>query len=208
MALDAIASMRAMGHERFSVAGHDRGGRVAYRLALDHPEAVERIAVLDILPTAEMWAKVNAKSAMGAYHWSMLAQPKPLPERLIGGDPDFYLRWTLKAWASNGFVFDPECLDDYLRCGATPEAIHAACEDYRAGWGCDREFDEADRGTRIRAPLLVLWGRDYSVAKADPLKVWSDWAEDVRGGEIPGGHFQADEAPVETARALLDFFAG
>ncbi|WP_338661677.1 alpha/beta hydrolase [Pararoseomonas sp. SCSIO 73927] len=209
MALDQIETMRALGHDRFSVAGHDRGGRVAYRLALDHPAAVERIAVLDILPTAEMWAKANARSAMGAYHWYMLAQPRPLPERLVGADPEFYLRWTLRSWAAEGFAFDPECLEDYIRCGSAPAAVHAACEDYRAGWTRDQEADEADRGRRrIGAPLLVLWGRDYSVAKADPVKVWSEWAGEVRGQPVPGGHFQPDEAPEETARALLAFLSG
>jgi haloacetate dehalogenase len=209
MALDQVKAMAALGHPRFAVAGHDRGARVAYRLALDHPAAVTRLAVLDILPTAEMWSGATARSAMGAYHWYMLAQRAPLPETLIGGNPAFFLRHTLQSWAAEGFNFPPGNLEDYIACFSNPASIHGSCEDYRAGWTRDRALDEEDReaGRRIAAPLLVLWGEQYSVARAEPLKVWSRWAEQVQGQAVPGGHFQLEEAPAETAEALLRFFA-
>ncbi len=207
MALDQIATMRALGFETFAVAGHDRGARVAYRLALDHPAAVTKLALLDILPTAEQWARFSDAAAVKSYHWAMLAQPHPLPETLIGGDPDFFYRWTLQSWAGEGFVFDPECLQDYLRCFADPASIHASCEDYRAGWTVDREHDEADRNVRrILCPTLVLFGEQYGVAKADPLGVWRHWAAEVSGHAVPGGHFGQEEAPAEVAAALLGFF--
>lgn len=207
MALDQIATMRSLGFDRFAVAGHDRGARLAYRLALDHPETITRIAVLDVVPTAEMWASADAEAAMGAYHWYMLAQPAPLPETLLAADPEFFVRYTLKDWAADGFAFDPENVDDYVSCFRDPASIHGTCEDYRAGWTSDREHDEADRGKRkIAAPLLVLWGRDYSVAKAKPVETWQRWATSVTGEEVPGGHFQCEEAPSETLAALLRFF--
>ena len=206
MALDAVAAMGALGFGRFAVAGHDRGARVAYRLALDHGEAVTRVVVLDILPTAEAWARAEAGAAMAAYHWYMLAQPAPLPERLIGGDPDFFLRWTLASWAADGFRFDPESLEDYLRCFRDPASIHASCEDYRAGWGPDRAHDEADRDRRrIAAPLLAVWAEGYGVARGRPLETWRGWAEMASGECVPGGHFVLEEAPRETAAAMLRF---
>ena len=208
MALDQVATMRSLGFERFAVAGHDRGARVAYRLALDHPGVVSRIAVLDVVPTGDIWAHANAQSAMRAYHWYMLAQPAPLPETLIAGDPDFFVRHTLADWAASGFAFDPASLEDYIACFRDPASIHASCEDYRAGWTCDRAADEADLGTRtIDAPLLVLWGRDYAVARARPVETWQRWAASVVGKEVPGGHFQCEEAPAETLEALIGFFA-
>ncbi len=208
MALDQVQTMHALGFSQFYVAGHDRGARVAYRLALDHPEAVRRLALLDILPTAEHWAKANAESAMQQYHWYMLAQERPLPETLIGGDPDFFYRWTLQSWAGKGFTFDPESLADYLACFSDKASIHASCEDYRAGWTVDREHDEADRNVcKIMAPTLLLWGEQYSVAKAGPLQVWSHWVKNLHGHAIPGGHFGPEEAPDEVAAALLSFMS-
>ena len=160
-----------LGFDRFGIAGHDRGARVAYRLALDHPGAVSRIAALDIIPTAEMWSTATAASAMSAYHWYMLAQPRPLPERLIGGDPHFFVKWTLSSWAGKGFDFDAEALADYITCFSDPACIHATCEDYRAGWTVDRVLDEADRGRRrIESPLLLIWGEDYGISRANPLE--------------------------------------
>jgi haloacetate dehalogenase len=207
MALDQIATMKALGFDRFAVAGHDRGARVAYRLAFDHPHAVARAALLDIVPTAHMWAQAKAESAMGGYHWYMLAQPKPLPETLIGGDPEFFLRWTLKSWAGEGFEFDEKAMADYVASFADPASIHATCEDYRAGWTADRAADEADRGTRrIAAPLLVLWGEQYGIGKARPLETWRDWADKVQGQAVPGGHFIAEESPDTVAAAMEAFF--
>jgi len=213
MGNDMAAAMRELGHERFRLAGHDRGGRVAYRLALDHPEVVERLAVLDVAPTAAMWDGFDAARALSSYHWTFLAQPNPLPERLIGADPVFYLDHTLASWTANHSTsaFAPDALAEYRRAFNRPEAIHAACEDYRAGATIDREHDEADRreGRRIAAPTLVIWGAEGTPAKSgDPLAAWRPWVSgELSGREVPGGHFVAEEAPEETLEALLAFFA-
>jgi haloacetate dehalogenase len=207
MALDQIATMRALGFERFAVAGHDRGARVGYRLALDWPEVVSALAVLDILPTAEVWARADADSAMKMYHWYFLAQPPPLPETLIGGDPAFFLSYTLESWAGTGFRFDEASMADYAACFCDPACIHASCEDYRAGWSVDRVHDEADRGRQlIKAPLLVIWSEEFSVAKAKPLQQWGEWAERVEGHAVPGGHFVCEEQPQMVRESLLRFF--
>lgn len=209
MAKDQLATMRALGFERFAVAGHDRGGRVAYRLALDFPEAVSALAVLDIIPTADVWARADAEGAMRMYHWFFLARPQPLPERLIGGGPEFFLRLTMEGWAEPGFRFDPASMDDYVACFSDPASIHASCEDYRAGWGIDRACDEADRGKKkIAAPLLVVWSEGFSVARAEPLKTWSHWADSVEGHAVPGGHFVCEEQPQQVLQSLQRFFAG
>jgi haloacetate dehalogenase len=206
MALDQIRTMRTLGHERFAVAGHDRGGRVAYRLALDHPDAVERIAVFDIVPTAEMWRRADAQAAMKAYHWYMLAQPRPLPETLIAANAEFFVRWTLAGWAAEGFIFDPENVADYIACFSDPASIHATCEDYRAGWTVDRAYDDADRGKKlIEAPLLALWGGHGNVASSNQIETWKNWARKVQGHAVPGGHFVPEEATAEAAAALLAF---
>jgi haloacetate dehalogenase len=208
MGKDQLAVMRALGFERFAVAGHDRGGRVSYRLALDHPDAVSAVAALDIIPTADVWARANADGAMRMYHWFFLARPAPLPERLIGGDADYFLRTTMQSWAGDGFQFDAANMADYAACFADPDAIHATCEDYRAGWGIDRAQDEADRGTRkIKAPLLIIWSEGFSVARAEPLKTWGAWAENVEGHAVPGGHFVCEEQPEDVTALLQSFFA-
>ncbi len=186
MAEDQIAVMRQLGFDRFGVAGHDRGGRCAYRMALDHPECVGKLAVLDIVPTGEAFA-----------------QPDPLPERMIGANPDnFYFRGPRD-------LFDSEALADYLRCVRNPETIHAMCEDYRAGATIDFALDEADRGNRrIACPVLALWGRRGQLeAWYDVLAIWRDWASDVRGRALDCGHYLAEEAPEEVAAELADFFA-
>lgn len=213
MAADIRAVMGRLGHESFAVAGHDRGGRVAYRLALDAPEAVTRLAVLDIVPTAEVWGAMDAAAALSGYHWPFLARPEPLPERLIGADPVFYLETTLASWTKGKDLsaFSAEALTEYREAFAAPGAVRAACEDYRAGATLDREHDETDRraGHRIDAPLLALWGADGSpVGKMDIAAVWRRWAHDVEGVEVPGGHFVVEEAPARTLAALERFFAG
>jgi haloacetate dehalogenase len=205
MARDGVGLMRALGHERFSVAGHDRGARCAYRLALDHPERVERLAVLDIIPTGETWRRADRRFMLGWWHWAFLAQPAPLPERLIGADPDaYYFRGATD-------IFAPDALADYRRAVRDPETIHAMCEDYRAGATYDYELDEADRGAgrRISSPLLVLWGGrgDLGELCGDPLAVWRGWAEDVSGRALDCGHYLAEEAPEETTAELRAFFA-
>ncbi len=211
MAKDAVALMAALGHETFALAGHDRGGRVAYRLALDYPEVVTKIAVLDIVPTWEMWAGMDAARAMQVYHWMFLAQPEPLPETLISAAPQVYLDHTLASWTASRSLasFTPEALDAYRAAFHEPQRVHAMCEDYRAGATIDRALDEADRaaGRKISAPLLALWGGTGIPAKGEsPLDVWRRWASDVSGQPIEGGHFLPEEAPDATAKALAAFF--
>jgi haloacetate dehalogenase len=211
MARDCLAVMRALGHERFIAAGHDRGGRVAYRLALDHPEAVSALIPIDILPTAEVWARLRADSAIRSYHWAFLAQPRPLPETLISRDPVFYLEHTLASWAKPRDLspFSPEALAHYRALMSDPARVHAVCEDYRAGATVDRRLDEADlaAGRQITCPTLVLWGSDYLGRGAPPLEVWRRWCTNVSGTAIDSGHFLADENPAATLAALTGFLA-
>lgn len=202
MARDMVALMRSLGHDRFAVAGHDRGGRCAYRLALDHPERVERLAVLDIIPTAETWRRADMRFGMANPHWYFMVQPFDLPERMLGSDPD-------RNYLPDRDPFDPEALDDYLCCIRNPETIHAMCEDYRAGATFDNDLDEADRGRRrIACPLLVLWSTQGELSWWDPLAIWRSWADDVSGSGIDCGHYLAEEAPEETYRHLRLFFTG
>jgi haloacetate dehalogenase len=203
MARDQVEVMRQLGFERFSVAGHDRGGRVAYRLALDHPEQVEKLAVLDIIPTGEAFRRTDFRFAMGYWHWFFLAQPFDLPERIIGADPETYFG------RRQNDVFTPEARAEYLRCFKNPEVVHAICEDYRAGATYDFQLDEADRGTRkIGCPVLALWGKCGALQNwYDVLAIWRDWADDVQGRALDSGHFLPEEAPDETYAELRAFFA-
>lgn len=211
MASDFVAVMAALGHERFAVAGHDRGARVAYRMALDHPDAITRLAVLDIVPTVEMWDRMDWQAAIGTYHWQFLAQPNPMPERLIGADPVYYLDHTLASWTKNKSLapFGSEALVEYRRAFSQSDMIHAVCEDYRAGATIDREADLADReaGRRIEAPMLALWGSDGTpAAGGSVLETWERWCTEISGRPIDAGHFLVEEAPDDTAAALLEFF--
>jgi len=208
MAADQVEVMRRLGFERFCVAGHDRGARVGHRMALDHPEAVERMALLDIAPTATMYATTNREFATGYYHWFFLIQPAPLPERLIGADPAFYLRSKLLAWSKgNAGAFDDAAFAEYARCFGDPACIAATCEDYRAAATIDLEHDAADRDKRVQAPLLVLWGAKGLVGKLyDVLATWREKAVHVEGGALETGHFLPEEAPQETAAELIGFF--
>ncbi len=201
MARDQVEVMRQLGFERFIVAGHDRGGRCAYRMALDHPERVLKLAVLDIVPTGEAFRRADMAFGLGFWHWFFLAQPYDLPERMIGAAPDaFYL--------PRRDLFAPEALEDYLRCIRNPDTIHAMCEDYRAGANIDFALDEADRGKkRIECPVLVLWSRRGELEEwYDVLAIWRDWADDVRGRSLDCGHYLAEEAPDETYAELHAFF--
>jgi haloacetate dehalogenase len=206
MGRDQVELMRQLGFERFSVCGHDRGARCAYRLALDRPECVERLAVLDIVPTGDALRLADARFARAFWHWFFLAQPDGLPERMIGADPEaFYFRQRYQARE----LFAPEALEDYLRCVRRPETIHAMCEDYRAGVTIDFELDEADRGSkRIECPVLALWGGRGRLGELydDVPAIWRAWADDVRGRPLDCGHFLAEEAPEETLAELLEFF--
>jgi haloacetate dehalogenase len=207
MAADQVELMRALGFARFRLAGHDRGGRVAHRLSLDHPAAVERIAVLDISPTRTMFRKTDQAFATAYYHWFFLIQPFDLPERLIGADPVYYLRRKMGAWSTGLSHFDPRALGEYERCFNEPATIHATCEDYRAAASIDLMHDAADADKRVACPLLVLWGDKGVVHRMfDPLADWRAVAVDVRGKALPSGHFLAEEAPEETLAELLAFF--
>jgi haloacetate dehalogenase len=209
MAQDQLEVMASLGFEQFAAVGHDRGGRVAYRLALDHPERVTRLAVLDMVPTLETWARMDRRGSLAAYHWLFLAQPPDLPERLIGADPAYYLQWTLDSWAARPGAFDPTALAEYHRAYRDPAVIHATCEDYRAGATLDVEADAADRGRRrIACPVLTLWGEHRPQERDwDPITVWRDWASDVRGQWLACGHFLAEEAPAGTLSALEHFLS-
>jgi haloacetate dehalogenase len=204
MADDQVAVMRALGFERFAVCGHDRGARVGYRLALDHPERVARLAVLDIVPTGEALLRADREFGMGYFHWFFLAQPAPLPERLIAADPEAYYRFEALG------VFDRDALAEYRRHATDPETIHAMCEDYRAGATLDYWHDLADRGRkrRIACPVLALWGARWHVdAWYDVIAIWREWADDVSGRALDCGHYLPEERPEETLAELRAFFA-
>lgn len=207
MAQDQVALMRSLGFERFNVAGHDRGARVGYRMALDHPERVERLAVLDIIPTGESFARGGREFALGYYHWFFLAQPAPLPEKLINADPDWFWRWHTARGQRD--AFHPQALEDYLQCFRNPETVRAICDDYRAAATIDCRHDDEDKrnARRIDCPVLALWGAKAKLeAWYDTLAVWREWAPDVRGRALPCGHYLAEECPQDTARELLAFF--
>lgn len=210
MAADMVAVMGELGHSRFRLAGHDRGGRVAYRLALDHPDVVEKIAVLDIVPTKTIYDATDRMLATYYFHWFFLIQRAPLPETLIGRDPQFWLETIFNAWTGTSEAFTPAARAEYLRCFASPGGVAATCEDYRAGAGADCEDDAASLAAdaRVAAPLLALWGKRGVVgARFDCLAEWRRYAADVRGEAVNCGHFLPEEAPEPTLRALLAFFA-
>lgn len=208
MARDQVAVMQALGHPRFAVIGHDRGGRVAHRMALDHPDAVERLAVLDIAPTATMYARTDREFATRYFWWFFLIQPAPLPERMIEGDPEAFLRTHLTAQSRTPGVPDEALVQEYLRCYLRPGTVHSICEDYRAAATIDLEHDAAGGVRRVQAPLLALWGADSVVGRLyDVLETWREKAMDVQGHAVPGGHTLQEESPGATAEALLAFLS-
>ncbi len=209
MAADQASVMSALGFNRFLVCGHDRGARVSHRLAVDYPERVEKLVLLDISPTLAMYEQTSKLLATLYFHWFFLIQPRPLPETMIGANPDFYYKSVMGGrWAGLG-VFAPEALAEYSRCWNRPETIHAMCEDYRAAATIDLEHDRADReaGNRIRCPLLVLWGENGVIEQCfKPLLDWGRVGTDVRGHAVPSGHYIPEEIPEVLARELAEFF--
>lgn len=215
MAIDMVEAMARLGHERFALAGHDRGGRVAYRLALDHRERVSRLAVLDVIPTEDAWARADDRLALAFWPWSLLAQPAPLPETLLASGAEAIVDNALSQWGSTSAAFAPEVRDAYVAALQAPGRAHAICEEYRAAAGLDREHDRADlaAGRKIACPLLALWSASGGLAswyedEGGPLALWDRWADEVTGRPIDGGHFFPEEHPEATAEALSDFFAG
>jgi haloacetate dehalogenase len=213
MARDMVIVMERLGFQRFCVAGHDRGGRVAYRLALDHPERIERLAVLDILPTEVVWERADARFALAYWPWSLLAQPEPLPERILTAAAEAIIDDALGGWGSPAAIFPSEVRTAYVEALREPNHARAICEEYRAAATIDRVHDQADRasGRRIVCPLLVLWSNQgplntWYVDEGGPIALWSVWSDDVRGHTLNAGHFFPEEAPEQTVDALHRFF--
>jgi haloacetate dehalogenase len=210
MAEDLVALMKHLGHQRFAVVGHDRGARVAYRMALDSPHAVKALAVLDIVPTHAMWHNFTVHLAMKTYHWLFLAQPHPLPEMLIETAPVGYLDYTIASWTKSRDLsaFDEAALAEYRFHYATPDHIHATCNDYRAGATYDLAADVADKtaGRKIACPTLALWGNNgFPNETENPLSIWHEWCDTVTGVGIDSGHFVAEENPEAAMAELLPF---
>jgi haloacetate dehalogenase len=213
MARDVVAVMERLGFSRFSVAGHDRGGRVAYRLALDYPGRVDRLAVLDVVPTATAWDRADARFALGFWPWSLLAQPEPLPERILTAAAAAIVDDALAAWGTPPAVFPPDVRAAYVEALRDPAHAHAICEEYRAAATLDRAHDNADRATgrRIACPVLALWSARgalgaWYAAEGGPIALWRGWCDDVRGRALEAGHFFPEETPEATADALNRFF--
>lgn len=213
LAADMVAVMAKLGFPRFCVAGHDRGGRVAYRMALDHPERIVKLAVLDIVPTVEAWDRADARFALGFWPWTLLAQPEPLPERLLAATPEAIIDGALNGWGTPAATFSAAAREAYVAALGDPDHIHAICEEYRAAAGIDREHDAEDRrnGRRIACPVLALWAAEGALAQwyevdGGPLVIWRRWADRVEGRATPGGHFFPEAHPMATADTLRAFF--
>jgi len=210
LAVDLVEAMAVLGHDRFAVAGHDRGGRVAYRMALDHPDRVRAAAVLDVVPTGEVWARADAAMALGYWHWAFLAQPAPLPERLIAADPDAFFDLHVRALGLGRAPgrYPADLVAAYRALLDDPGTVQAICEDYRAGAGVDRDHDDADRGRRrVECPLLALWSARGALPRfyGDVLDVWRPWARRATGQGLDASHFLAEDQPEQVAVLLSDF---
>ncbi len=206
MALDQVEIMQQLGHGEFYLVGHDRGARVAHRLALDHPQRVKKLAVLDICPTRTMYARTDRDFAKAYFHWFLLIQPAPFPETLIGADPGFFMKYQMGRRHAGLQVFTAEALAEYERCFSDPACIHATCEDYRAAESIDLEHDSADAATAIECPVLALWGKHGVIEQQfDCLADWRALACDVRGRALDCGHYLPEERPEEVARELEAF---
>jgi haloacetate dehalogenase len=209
MAEDNLDVMRQLGFDRFPVAGHDRGARVGFRMALDHPDAVERLAALDIVPTHHVLSNVTLGWGLEAYHWFFMAQKEPFPEKLLTADLAYYIDYKLNKKGVGLSIFDPRAMAEYKRC-TTPEQIHAVCEDYRATVSVDFDMDKADYGKRkLACPVLVIWGSNSHCGRHfKPVEAWADWADDLRGFPVPTGHYPAEQRPDLILDAFQAFFAG
>ena len=211
MALDLIGILDALDVSKTDVIGHDRGARVAYRFALDHPDRLDRLGIIEIVPTGDFWANWHADLAMKAYHWTFLAQPAPLPEKMIGADPRGYMSWTLESWVREGglSVFAPEVLESYLSQAEDPAHLAAMCADYRAGATYDRQLDLADKdaGRQIANPLLFIWAQHgFPASTGDAPGVWRNWAPNLTDVAITSGHFAMEEAPIDVLNAIQGHF--
>jgi haloacetate dehalogenase len=212
MAADMVALMERLGFDRFSIVGHDRGGRVAYRLALDHSERVDRLALLDVIPTGEALGRADARLALGYWPWSLFAQPEPLPERLLAASPEAFVDAALAGWGSNPETFPSDVRRLYVDALRDPATAHAICEEYRAAATLDYAADQRDRsaGRQIQAPTLVLWAAsgplDSWYEDVDgPIGIWREWTREVFGKPLPGGHFFPEQNPDDTVIALRGF---
>lgn len=209
-ARDQVRLMAALGHDTFHVIGHDRGGRTAHRMALDWPQLVRSVAVLDIVPTWVLFMETNRHVASAYWHWYFLSQPEPLPERMIGADPDFFYETAMAGFGLAGLsAFDPAQLDAYREAWRDPAMIHGSCSDYRAAATIDLDHDAADLDRKVEVPLLAFYGADGLMARFYDIPAeWRRRATDVRGVATPGGHFFPDVAPQRTAEVLVEFLAG
>jgi len=204
---DQVSLMQSLGFYRFQLVGHDRGGRVGHRMALDHPNCIEKLVVMDIAPTYTMYTTTDMEFARAYYHWFFLIQPYDIPEKMIGQNTLYFLEKKFGQWGIDSGAFTKEAFDEYLRC-LTPETIHASCEDYRASATIDIRHDQTDidAGNKIKCPILCLWGEKGFVGKKyDVIREWSKWADHVQGSGINCGHYLPEEAPAETLNALLNF---
>jgi haloacetate dehalogenase len=210
MAQDQVEVMAALGFERFYAAGHDRGARVLHRMCLDHRQQVARAAIIDIVPQHYLYGNITKAWATFSWHWFFNIQPYDLPEKMMGADPDWFIKKKLAKTEQGLSIFDPAALEDYLRCFRNPETIHAICEDYRAGASIDLEMDEADvkAGRKIDCPVLLLWGATGGVGRNQKsMEIWPRYASDIRAGKaLPSGHYVQEEAPEETYAELRAFF--
>jgi haloacetate dehalogenase len=213
MAQDQVEVMASLGFPRFMAAGHDRGARTLHRMCLDHPDKVSRAAIIDIIPQHHLYNHINKQWATFSWHWFFNIQPEPLPEKMMGFDPDWFIEKKLSKTKQGLSFFDKDALAEYKRCFRNPETIHAICEDYRAGASVDLEMDEKDfaAGRKIELPVLLLWGGAGSVgrnSKPGPAEIWQRYAANIVGAQaMPSGHYVMDEAPTETTAALRAFFA-
>jgi haloacetate dehalogenase len=208
IAAEQVEVMRSLGFETFSVVGHNRGARCAFRLALDHPDVVTHLAVLDILPTGDIFNRADKQFSLGFWHWSFMAAPEPVPELMIGAAPEIYVNNMLDEWSDSPGVFSEDVRAEYIGKFRDPATVHAICEQYRAAATLDHEHDEADRrsGRKLACPTLALWSRTSAVANHyDAMDIWKSWADDLEAAAITGGHFLPEEAPDETGRRLLAF---